>query len=130
MDGVTGFSVVDPGGNWIRINAKSTPEPAPAPTGRMAIALENAVVQADSRGDHQQAARILDTALARPDADADPAALLEALVYRAEVALTLEDPGTAGAVLSRAAQLQLPPDVRRRMAATLSTAAELAATLP
>jgi hypothetical protein len=52
-DGMTGFSVIDPGGNWIRIYAKSPSASTPDPesTGHLATTLQNAVVQADSRGD-------------------------------------------------------------------------------
>jgi hypothetical protein len=108
-DGVTGFSVIDPGGNWIRISARSTTAStrAPAPTGRLAASLQNAVVQADSRGDHRRAARILDSALARPDAADDPITQVEALVYRAEVAMALRDPATARGMLARAHRVEL-----------------------
>ena len=51
--------------------------------------MANAVVQADSRGDHRQAARILDSALRHPDAADDPELLAEALAYRAELAENL-----------------------------------------
>jgi hypothetical protein len=130
-DGVTGFSIVDPGGNWIRISAKSTTTstPAPQPTGRLAATLHNAVVQADSRGDHRQAARILDSALARPDAADDPITHVEALVYRAEVAMALHDSATVREMLARAHGVELKEDDQQRLAATLATAAELAATM-
>jgi hypothetical protein len=126
-DGLTGFSIVDPGGNWIRISANSTTPAASEPTGRLAKALQNAVVQGDSRGDHRQAARILDGALARPDAADDPATHVEALVYRAEVAMALHDPATAREVLASAEGIELTPDARRRLAGTIETAAELRA---
>ncbi|WP_202970593.1 hypothetical protein [Saccharothrix sp. ALI-22-I] len=49
--GLAGFSVIDPGGNWIRIfPAPDAPTP-PAATGKLAKALENAVVLSDSHGD-------------------------------------------------------------------------------
>jgi len=128
-DGVTGFSVVDPGGNWIRISATSTREPAQQPTGRLATTLQNAIVQADSRGEHHQAAWILDSALARPDAAVDPVTLVEALVYRAEVALVLHDPATARRVLAHAQRIELSAEARQRLAATLEAAADLAATI-
>jgi len=129
-DGMTGFSVIDPGGNWIRISARTATAPVPESTGRLAVALQNAVVQADSRGDLGQAARILDGALARPDAADDPITLVEALVYRAEAAMALDDPATAREVLARAARVELTAEARQRLAATLETAAELTATAP
>jgi hypothetical protein len=128
MDGQTGFSVVDPGGNWIRITAAQAAAPPEQPLGRLAVALQNAVVQADSRGDHRQAAKILDGALARPDAGDDPVVLVEVLVYRAEVATVLRDPAMAAAMLGRVSAVSLTDDERSRLAATFETAADLAAT--
>jgi len=57
-DGFTGFSLVDPGGNWIRVTAGQADDDAPpgAPTGRLARALQDAVVLGDSHGDVDQAA--------------------------------------------------------------------------
>ncbi|WDZ82130.1 VOC family protein [Micromonospora cathayae] len=127
-DGVTGFSVVDPGGNWIRVSARPSSVPSGAstgPTGRLATALGNAVVQADSRGDHRQAAKILDGALARPDALEEPVLAVEALVYRAEIALVLDDAAAARAALDRAGAVTLSAAQRRRAADTLDAATEL-----
>ena len=79
-DRYTGFSVVDPGGNWIRIN-KATQEPEA--TTKLAKAMENAARQADARGDERQALKILEGALNRADA-ADPD-FEEAQRYRDEL---------------------------------------------
>ena len=130
-DGVGGFSVIDPGGNWIRVfqNATTTPTPAPAPAGRLAKALANAVVLADSKGDAGQAARILDSALARPQPDDDPVAHVEVLVYRAELAMTLHDRETATEMLARVEHVALNPDETARAAPTFEIAADLAAAL-
>jgi hypothetical protein len=94
-DGLGGFSVIDPGGNWIRVfqNPAAMPTPAPAPAGRLAKALANAIVLADSKGDVGQAVRILDSTLARPQTDDDPVTHVEVLVYRAELAMVLHDRG-------------------------------------
>jgi hypothetical protein len=158
QDGVTGFSIVDPGGNWIRISARPAKESEPiagkepgaglspelgagelaGPStereagisgprsgGRLGTTLENAVVLGDSRGDHRQAAKILDGALARPDAGDDPSTLVEALAYRAELAVALGDPATAHEVLARLRAVELTADARKRLAVTLQAAAEL-----
>jgi hypothetical protein len=101
---LTGFSLIDPGGNWIRITAKG-PEPASGRRGRLARALENAVVLADSKGDPAQAAKILDGALAKAGPEDDPATMAEALAYRAELALVLDDVATAAAAVERAREL-------------------------
>lgn len=79
-DRYTGFSVVDPGGNWIRIN-KAAPEPE-AQT-RLAKAMENAARQADARGDERQALKILEGALKR--ADGSEPELQEAQAFRDEL---------------------------------------------
>ncbi|MFF0155020.1 VOC family protein [Micromonospora sp. NPDC005203] len=131
-DGLGGFSVIDPGGNWIRVfrDATTAPLPPAAPTaGRLAKALANAVVQADSRGSVGQAQRILDSALARPQADDDPVEQVEVLVYRAELALVLHDPETAAEMLARAQSVTLTEDESERAASAFDNAAELAAAL-
>jgi hypothetical protein len=130
-DGVGGFSVIDPGGNWIRVfqNAATMPTPASAPAGRLAKALANAVVLADSKGDAGQAARILDSALARPQADDDPVTHVEVLVYRAELAMVLQDRETATEMLARVEHIALNADETARAAPTFDIAADLAAAL-
>jgi hypothetical protein len=130
-DGVGGFSVIDPGGNWIRVfrHAATVPMPATTPAGRLAKALANAVVQADSRGSVGQAVRILDSALARPQADDDPVEQVEVLVYRSELAMVLHDPKTAAEMLARAQSVTLTEDESERAAPAFDNAAELAAAL-
>jgi hypothetical protein len=127
-DGVGGFSVIDPGGNWIRVfrDAAAGPMPATTPAGRLAKALANAVVQADSRDNAGQAVRILDSALARPQADDDPVEQVEVLVYRAELAMVLHDPTTAAEMLARVRSVVLSEDEAARAASALDNAADLA----
>ena len=130
-DGLGGFSVIDPGGNWIRVFQKpaTTPPPALAPAGRLAKVLANAIVLADSKGDAGQAARILDSALARPQADDDPVTHVEVLVYRAELAMALHDRETAMEMLARVEHITLNADETARAAPTFEIAADLAAAL-
>ena len=130
-DGLGGFSVIDPGGNWIRVFQKpaTMPTPAPAPAGRLAKALANAVVLADSKGDVRQAARILDSALTRPQTDDDPVTHIEVLVYRAELAMALHDRETATEMLARVEHIALNADETGRAAPTFEIAADLAAAL-
>ena len=130
-DGLGGFSVIDPGGNWIRVfqHAAAMPAPAPVPGGRLSKALANAVVLADSKGDVGQAARILDSALARPQADDEPVAHVEVLVYRAELAMALHDRETATEMLARVGHIALNADETARAAPTFEIAADLAAAL-
>ncbi|MFD9698517.1 hypothetical protein [Lentzea sp. NPDC059081] len=79
-DRYTGFAVVDPGGNWIRIS-KGVQEPES--TTPLARAMENAARQADARGDERQALKILEGALTK--ADGTEPELAEAQAYRDEL---------------------------------------------
>jgi hypothetical protein len=85
-DNRTGFSLVDPSGNWIRVTAERSPvESSPdASVSRLRAAVDNAVVIADSHGDAAQAAKILTGALAR-DTTAGPEQRQEAEEYLAEL---------------------------------------------
>ncbi|MEV0201048.1 VOC family protein [Nonomuraea sp. NPDC050691] len=126
---VPGFSVVDPGGNWIRV-FRSTAEPVPADpgdaeSGPLARALENAIVQGDARGDTRQAAKILDGKLDGADDLTPVVTLVEALVYRAELAVRLDDPDTAARLLVRVAGTALDDSQRERLADALANAADL-----
>lgn len=63
-----GFTVVDPGGNWIRIfptPEAGTSKTMDAESSRLARTLDNAIVLGESKGDHRRAARILDGAPTR-----------------------------------------------------------------
>jgi hypothetical protein len=84
-DNRTGFSLVDPSGNWIRVTAERSPESSSdGPAGRLRAAVDNAVVLADSHGDTAQATKILAGALAR-DTTAGPEERREAVEYLAEL---------------------------------------------
>lgn len=65
----SGFSLIDPAGNWIRVMAAKA-GPTVESADPLARALDNAVVLADSHGDVAQAHKILAGALARHAADA------------------------------------------------------------
>lgn len=136
--GLSGFTVVDPGGNWIRIfplpkdakNAKQNAKQEESPTSKLATALQHAVVMGDSKGDHRQAAKILDGALARAQ-DPTMVDLVEALLYRAEIALTLADRERAGELLARVHELEpsLDASERERLTEALTSATDLEAVL-
>ncbi|MEV6713544.1 hypothetical protein AB0M48_16060 [Lentzea sp. NPDC051208] len=79
-DRYTGFAVVDPGGNWIRIS-KAVQEPEAST--KLAKAMENAARLADAKGDERQGLKILEGALARTDGS-EPE-LAEAQAYRDEL---------------------------------------------
>jgi hypothetical protein len=126
---LSGFSVIDPGGNWIRILATAG-EPAKEELGSLARSLQSAVVMGDSHGFDDQAVRILDAALMR-DQDTAPAAdLLEALAYRAELAVRSDDAARARDLLAQADRVPLAEAERHALAATLTSLRDLAALLP
>lgn len=84
--GLSGFSLIDPAGNWIRIMRDATAEPdagSATESSPLREALLNAIVLADSKGDPAQAAKILKGALRRADPD-DPA-MTEALDFLDEL---------------------------------------------
>jgi hypothetical protein len=123
-DNLSGFSVVDPGGNWIRI-FPAGPAPAAPAQGKLAVALDNAVVQGDGRGDVTQAAKLLDGALARLT-DAPATERVEALAYRAELARGAGDADRAEAVLAELRAVPLTDAERAQVAETLTAAEDLA----
>ncbi|MCG5214118.1 VOC family protein [Streptosporangium soli] len=128
---LSGFTVIDPGGNWIRIMAaKADPVDEEPALSRLATSLRSAVVMGDSHGEHGQAARILDNALLRDQAEATPADLLEALAYRAELAARSDDTAGVRTFLTRAERVPLTDAERDALTDTLTGLRDLAATLP
>jgi catechol 2,3-dioxygenase-like lactoylglutathione lyase family enzyme len=84
---VSGFSVVDPGGNWLRVSRGAVGETVGAeePTTGLRRVLENAARLGDSKGDEADALRLLDGGLDR-FSDAPARDRVEALLYKAELA--------------------------------------------
>ena len=117
--GLSGFSLIDPAGNWIRVTRRPDDQHEPrsvndrtewvtAGGGPLARALENAVVMADSHGNEVQAQRTLAGAVAK-HLDAPPAERAAAWAYLAELRMRLDDPaGAQQAVDEVKASLALP----------------------
>jgi hypothetical protein len=84
--GLSGFSLVDPAGNWIRIMRKGSAQPE-GETSRLRRSLLDAIVLADSHGDVAQAAKILQGAVRRADRE-DPA-MAEVLEFLDELRVRL-----------------------------------------
>jgi hypothetical protein len=105
--GLSGFSVVDPDGNWIRVSrrpdrAEDVPKAIDDRTewvsqggGPLARAVENAVVMADSHGIDAQAHRLLAGALSRHP-ESPVAERAAAWAYLAELSSRLGDEDDAG----------------------------------
>ena len=125
-DNHSGFAVIDPGGNWIRINAAKPEADAPdAVQGKLAKSLLSAVVMGDSAGYDLRAAQILDAALERDKDSASTTDLVEALAYRAELALRLDDTAGAAGALARAKSVNLSEADRDKLAETLASLEDL-----
>lgn len=121
---VYGFSVVDPGGNWLRFsNLGDTEEGEVERTGLLRV-VDNAARQGDSRGSDVDALDVLDRGLSR-FVDAPPAERAEALLYRAEIAVRLGRRDVAVESLVEARALTLTADEQARLAAGFSHVDEL-----
>jgi hypothetical protein len=83
----------------------------------------------DSHGKHVRAAQILDAALERDKDTATTAELLEALAYRAELALRADDAAAAGEAVGRARALTLPEAERDKVAESLAALDDVEAVL-
>lgn len=101
----SGFSVVDVGGNWLRISRiGDTEDDGPEQVTGLARVLEVAARQGDARGDHRVALDVLDRGLARhPEAPA--ADRVRAGLYRAELLARLGDHALARAAFEHAESL-------------------------
>ena len=85
---LSGFSLVDPAGNWIRVvtdPSVSTPDAPQPKESRLSRALADAIVFADSHDDLPQAIKILSRVLDKADAGDEPDVRAEAEEYLAEL---------------------------------------------
>lgn len=102
---IYGFSVVDVGGNWLRFSklgdTESDVEEAEPGLARQ---VDVAARLADAKGDDAGALATLERALTRY-ADADPLERARALVYRADLAIRLDQPDVARTSLAEVATL-------------------------
>lgn len=124
---VYGFSVVDVGGNWLRISKTGAREAAPDATEPgLTRSIEVAGRLADAHGDDAQALKALVGGLERnPDAPA-----LErgrALLYRAELEIRLGHTADARASLKAADTLELDQQERSALAGDLAHVTDLLA---
>ncbi len=128
---VRGFSVVDPGGNWLRVSrlGDTEDEARKERTTGLARVIENAARQGDARGDDRAALDVLATGMAR-FADAPAADRVRALLYRAELAVRLDDRSLATASLAEAGTIPLTDEDRALVDADLAHATELVGGLP
>ncbi len=125
---LSGFSLVDPAGNWIRVTVDgSTADPEEeAPRSRLSKDLANAVVFADSHDDVPAAIKILERGLRRTEPGVTPIERLEATVYLAELLVRGSEPDRAAELL---VEVRSEHESSEETAPLLRQAAELEATL-
>ena len=127
---VYGFSVVDVGGNWLRVSKvgaqpdDARPEREKSLSGVVAVAAR----LADAHGDEAKALRTLDSGLER-FAEAPAPERARELLYRAELALRLGKAELARAALAAAQSLPLSAAEQAAVAAELTHVLELMSSL-
>jgi len=123
---VRGFSVVDVGGNWLRISKLGDTEAeanAEKQTG-LAQVIEVAARLGDAHGDEAKALHTLETGLKRYP-DAPRLEYARALLYRAELAVRLEDQALAQSSLAAVEALDLNAEEQTSIADEVAQTAEL-----
>jgi catechol 2,3-dioxygenase-like lactoylglutathione lyase family enzyme len=123
---VRGFTVIDPGGNWLRVyKLGDTEEDASLEQAEgLAQITEVAARLGDARGDEALALKTLEHGLKRfPEAAAID--LVKAYLYRAELAVRLDNAELARASLTAALALELADDEQASVADELTHVKEL-----
>jgi catechol 2,3-dioxygenase-like lactoylglutathione lyase family enzyme len=123
---VYGFSVVDVGGNWLRISKSGDTESQEASNEATGLAgfVNVAARLGDAHGDDAAALRTVENGLKRfPDAPALDRA--RAFLYRAELAIRLKNKELAQMSLSAVEAFELSEDERESLAEELAQTSEL-----
>lgn len=120
---VRGFSVIDPGGNWLRIYKLGDTEDEEKGEGLAGI-VEVAARLGDAHGDELMALKTLENGLKRfPEAAAVD--LARAYLYRAELAVRTHKRELAQASLAAAQSLELTDEERAALAGEFTHTVEL-----
>jgi catechol 2,3-dioxygenase-like lactoylglutathione lyase family enzyme len=124
---VRGFTVVDPGGNWLRVYRLGDQEQEGKTEG-LAGVIEVAARLGDAHGDAALALKTLEAGIRR-FAAAGAAERARAYLYRAELALRTANPELAQSSLALASSLELSDDERAALAEEFAYATELVSQL-
>ncbi|HRN51588.1 MAG TPA: VOC family protein [Anaerolineales bacterium] len=116
---VSGFSLVDPGGNWLRISQMGDSEEDEEKAEGLQHFIEVATRLGDAAGREADAMRTLQNALARYP-ESEPVVLARAYLYRAELAVRLKDEPLAKDSLSTLARLTLSAEAQEQIADELA----------
>ncbi len=123
---VSGFSVVDPGGNWLRIYRLGDTEEKDSP--EKAEGLMQSILVAsrlgDAHGDEALALKTLENGIMRYT-EAPPLDRARAYLYRAELAVRLNNHELAQSSLTAATSLALTEDERAAVADEVAQVTEL-----
>jgi catechol 2,3-dioxygenase-like lactoylglutathione lyase family enzyme len=126
---VRGFTVIDPGGNWLRIyKLGDTEEEAAAEKAEgLAQIIDVAARLGDAHGDETLALKTLENGLRRFAVLAEPLELARAHLYRAELAARTGDYELARSSLAAAQSLGLPEEERSLLAEEFAHISEIVA---
>ena len=124
---VRGFSVVDPGGNWLRIYklGESEEEDSAEKTEGLAQIFYVATRLGDAKGDEALALKTLENGLTRFENTAAAMDLAKAYLYRAELAVRTKDLELAKSSLMKAQSLELTEDEKAGLADEFAHVTEL-----
>lgn len=124
---VRGFTVVDPGGNWLRISklGESEQEDSAEKAEGLAQIVYVAARLGDAHGDEALALKTLESGLTRFGEAAEPIELARAYLYRAELAVRTKDHALARSSLAAAEAVSLPDDEKAALADEFAHATEL-----
>ena len=121
---VRGFSVVDPGGNWLRMWKLGDEERSQETTTGLARVIENAARIGDAKGDDPEAARLLRSGLER-FSEAPSIERAKAFLYLAELYARVGDRPAAQDSLTKASSLDLSDDEHESISAELAHTREV-----
>jgi catechol 2,3-dioxygenase-like lactoylglutathione lyase family enzyme len=124
---VRGFTVVDPGGNWLRISrlGETEQEDAAEKAEGLAGIVYVAARLGDAHGDEALALKTLESGLTRFGDTARAVDLAWAYLYRAELAVRTKDDALARESLAAAESIELSADDRATLSDELAHVVEL-----
>jgi len=124
---VRGFSVVDPGGNWLRISKVGETEEEDSAEKAEGLAQITYVAArlGDAHGNDALALKTLESGLTRFGGTAEPIELAKAHLYRAELAVRVGDPERAHSSLATATELPLTDEEKAELADEFAHVTEL-----
>jgi len=124
---VRGFTVVDPGGNWLRISrlGETEQEDSAEKAEGLAQIVYVATRLGDAHGEETLALKTLESGITRFGDDAPAVELARAFLYRTELAVRTDDLALARSSLAAAESLELTGDDEAALAEEFAHVAEV-----